>query len=78
MMSSYTQNRITSRILKPVKHFLLYIYIYIYTNLLPNSIYGDKEKEKHRQNTEVTIYLESLPGGGEGYREKKKKRKRPT
>ena len=21
-------------------------YIYIYTNLLPNSIYGDKEKEK--------------------------------
>ena len=24
----------------------MYIYIYIFTNLLPNSIYGDKEKEK--------------------------------
>ena len=39
-----------------------HIYIYIHTNLLHNSVYGDKEKEKDRQNSVITIYLESLPG----------------
>ena len=31
------------------------------TNLLSTSIHGDKEKEKKRQNSEITN-LESLPG----------------
>ena len=51
------------------------MYTYIYINLLTNGIYGDKEKEKKRQNSEITIYLESLLGEKEKvYREKKKEK----
>ena len=40
----------------------LYIYIYmcVFSYLLTNSIYGDREKEKKRQNSEITMYHESL------------------
>ena len=56
----------------------IYIYIYIYTNLPPNSIYGDKEKEKKCQNSEITIYLEWLPREKrKSYREKKQRKGQP-
>ena len=54
---------------------------HIYTNLLPTSIYGDKEKEKKQkthQNSEITIYLESLPGKKvKGYPGEKKRKGQP-
>ena len=34
----------------------IYIYIYIYTNLLSTSIHGYQEKEKKKQNLEMTIF----------------------
>ena len=58
-----------------------YIYIYIYTNLLPTSIYGDKEKEKKtpefkdKNISRITTRGKKKKVIG---RKKKKKRKRPT
>ena len=53
----------------------MYIYIYIFNNLLSTSIHGDKEKQK--KTPEITN-LESLPGEKKKKIIGRKKKKRPT